>query len=127
MRNTLKMVFAASALVVPALLFGGAAAQDARGVLAAADKATGASKVNSIQYTGTGWIAFAHVVLSTSYDIYTVQNAARHEAGHVLGLGHSPETRDIMAAATEGRQYQLTEADRATAGWLYRLPPGKLP
>ena len=76
---------------------------------------------------GAGWIAFAHVVLSTSYDIYTVQNAARHEAGHVLGLGHSPETRDIMAAATEGRQYQLTEADRATAGWLYRLPPGKLP
>ena len=76
---------------------------------------------------GAGWIAFAHVVLATSYDIYTVQNAARHEAGHVLGLGHSPETRDIMAAATEGRQYQLTDADRATAGWLYRLPPGKLP
>ena len=75
---------------------------------------------------GSGWIAFAHVVLSTSYDIYTVQNAARHEAGHVLGLGHSPETRDIMAAATEGRQYQLTDADRATAGWLYRLPPGKI-
>ena len=54
MRNTLRMVFAASALVVPALLFGGAAAQDARGVLAAADKATGASKVNSIQYTRHG-------------------------------------------------------------------------
>lgn len=73
---------------------------------------------------GSGWIAFAHVVLSTSYDIYTVQNAARHEAGHVLGLGHSPEVRDIMAAATEGRQYQLTDADRGTASWLYRLPPG---
>jgi predicted Zn-dependent protease len=75
---------------------------------------------------GAGWIAFAHVVLSTSYDIYTVQNAARHEAGHVLGLGHSPEVRDIMAAATEGRQYQLTDADRGTAEWLYRLPPGPL-
>ena len=75
---------------------------------------------------GAGWIAFAHVVLSTSYDIYTVQNAARHEAGHVLGLGHSPESRDIMAAATAGRQYQLTDADRATVSWLYRLPPGKL-
>ena len=73
-----------------------------------------------------GWIAFARVVLSTSYDIYTVQNAARHEAGHVLGLGHSPEVRDIMAAATEGRQYQLTDADRGTAEWLYRLPPGPL-
>jgi hypothetical protein len=74
----------------------------------------------------TGWIAFAHVILSTSYDIYTVQNAARHEAGHVLGLGHSPNVSDIMAAATEGRQYQLTDADRGTATWLYQLPPGKI-
>ena len=76
---------------------------------------------------GSGWIAFAHVVLSTSYDIYTVQNAARHEAGHVLGLDHSPEVRDIMAAETEGRQYQLTDRDRATALALYRLPPGRIP
>ena len=75
---------------------------------------------------GSGWIAFGHVVLSTSYDIYTVQNTARHEAGHVLGLGHSPDSRDIMAAATEGRQYILTDADRRTAAALYRLPPGKI-
>jgi hypothetical protein len=75
---------------------------------------------------GSGWIAFAHVVLSTSYDVYTVQNAARHEAGHVLGLDHSPDTRDIMAAETEGRQYVLTDADRQTAAWLYRLAPGKV-
>jgi predicted Zn-dependent protease len=75
---------------------------------------------------GSGWIAFAHVILSTSYDIYTVQNAARHEAGHVLGLGHSPDVRDIMAAETEGRQVQITDADRLTAEWLYRLPPGKV-
>jgi hypothetical protein len=74
---------------------------------------------------GSGWIAFADVVLSTSYDIYTVQNAARHEAGHVLGLNHSPDMRDIMAPATEGKQYVLTDADRQTAAWLYRLPPGK--
>ena len=75
---------------------------------------------------GSGWIAFAHVVLSTSHDIYTVQNAARHEAGHVLGLDHSPDMRDIMAASTEGRQYELTVADRQTAVWLYRLPPGRI-
>jgi matrixin len=75
---------------------------------------------------GTGWIAFAHVQLSTSYDIYTVQNAARHEAGHVLGLGHSPVTQDIMAAETEGRQYELTARDRATVIGLYHLPPGKV-
>ena len=75
---------------------------------------------------GTGWIAFAHVQLSTSYDIYTVQNAARHEAGHVLGLGHSPVVEDIMAAETEGRQYELTARDRATVIGLYHLPPGKI-
>ena len=57
MRNTFRMLFVASALAVPALLVGSVAAQDARGVLQAMDKATGASKVNSIQYTGTGWIA----------------------------------------------------------------------
>jgi len=73
---------------------------------------------------GNGWIAFAHVQLSTAYDIYTVQNAARHEAGHVLGLGHSPVMEDIMAAETEGRQYRLTDADRATAIALYQLRPG---
>lgn len=76
---------------------------------------------------GRGWIAFAHVMLKTGYDIYTVQNTARHEAGHVLGLGHSPVQADIMAAATEGRQYQLTDADRRTATLLYQLPVGKLP
>ena len=71
-----------------------------------------------------GWILVAHVVLSSAHDIYMVQNAARHEAGHALGLGHSPSARDIMAATTEGQQYQLTEADRRTAVLLYQLPAG---
>ena len=75
---------------------------------------------------GRGWIVFAHVVLSTAYDIYAVQNAARHEAGHVLGLGHSPDVQDIMAAATEGKQYVITDADRRTALLVYQLPPGKI-
>ena len=76
---------------------------------------------------GSGWLAFAHVVLSTSFDIYAVQNAARHEAGHVLGLGHSPDPTDIMTAMSEGRQVQITAADRQTATYLYRLPAGALP
>jgi hypothetical protein len=75
---------------------------------------------------GRGWIVLAHVVLSTAWDIYAVQNAARHEAGHVLGLDHSPDANDIMAAATEGRQWAITDADRATARLLYALPPGPI-
>src|SRR4030095_8019518 len=67
MRHRLAMLLI-PALVVPALLFGGAAAQDARAVLQAADKATGASKVNSIQYSGTGWIAVLGQHFSTPDD-----------------------------------------------------------
>lgn len=74
-----------------------------------------------------GWMLLAHVALSSVHDIHMVQNAARHEAGHVLGLGHSPAGRDIMAATTEGQQYELTEADRRTAQLLYRLPAGRVP
>lgn len=74
--------------------------------------------------SGNGWIVLAHVILSTARDVYTVQNAVRHEAGHVLGLGHSPNAEDIMAAATEGRQYKISEADIQTTKLLYRLPAG---
>jgi len=70
-----------------------------------------------------GHIVSAHVILSTAVDVYAVQNAALHEAGHVLGLEHSTDRADIMAAASTGRQDHLSDADRATARLLYRLPP----
>src|SRR5215510_780463 len=57
-RSTLRMVIAASALVVPAMVFGGAFGQDASGLLQAADKAIGASKVNSFEFTGKGRYAY---------------------------------------------------------------------
>src|SRR5438105_14039004 len=43
-------------LVILSSMTGTAAAQDAKSLLQAADKAMGASAVNSVQYSGTGWM-----------------------------------------------------------------------
>ncbi len=53
MRNTLGILLAISALPI-----GQAAAQDAKSLLQAADKATGASSVKSVVYSGTGTIRY---------------------------------------------------------------------
>ena len=52
MANKLSVLFAVLALMVTT-----AAAQDARSLLQAADRAMGASNVKSIQYSGSGWMA----------------------------------------------------------------------
>ena len=49
-------------------------------------------------------------------------SVAVHEAGHSLGLPHSPDTNDVMFPAT--RTGTLTARDRRTIEVLYRLPPG---
>jgi hypothetical protein len=49
-------------------------------------------------------------------------SVAVHEAGHALGLPHSPDTGDVMFPAT--RTGTLTARDRRTFEVLYRLPPG---
>ena len=49
---------------------------------------------------------------------------AVHEAGHALGLPHSPDSNDVMFPAT--RTGALSERDRRTAVVLYQLPPGPL-
>jgi predicted Zn-dependent protease len=72
------------------------------------------------------WIAFAHVELATGYDVYAIQNAARHEVGHVLGIGHSLVPSDMMTAESEGKQVYLTEADKKTVELWYRLPAGRI-
>jgi len=84
-----------------------------------------------------GWIVASVVTLALeepgspapaaqALDVYTVQNAARHELGHVIGLDHSPAQDDIMAAYA-GRQDRLSERDVNTARLLYALSPGIYP
>jgi glyoxylase-like metal-dependent hydrolase (beta-lactamase superfamily II) len=67
MRNVLVTLVVVSALVLgPAAV--PAAAQNARALLQAADSAVGASKVNSIQYTGTGRISYLGQNFTTADD-----------------------------------------------------------
>jgi hypothetical protein len=49
---------------------------------------------------------------------------AVHEAGHALGLPHSPDSADVMFPATHTGI--LSDRDRRTAQVLYQLPPGSL-
>ena len=50
---------------------------------------------------------------------------AIHEAGHVLGLNHSPDAADVMATRHHG-VHLPSPADLATMRLLYTIPPGRL-
>ena len=88
--------------------------------------------VTNTTWTDGGWIQLATVAIAletsggTPLDVYTRQPAARHELGHALGLGHSPEREDIMAP-TESHQARLTERDLNSARLLYGISPGRYP
>ena len=53
-----------------------------------------------------------------------VRAIATHEAGHMLGLFHSPNPLDIMSASYR-RQIEPSPADLNTMRLLYTLPPGR--
>ena len=77
-----------------------------------------------------GWISGAGIELALSQpdgrvlDDAAVRAIARHEIGHLLGLDHTADESNIMAARV--RVTELSEADRATVRLVYKLPPGNL-
>ncbi len=76
------------------------------------------------------WITDANITLALHHndgsplDEDQIRAIALHEVGHLLGLDHSSDPANIMAARVRVRE--LSGADQATARLVYSLPPGHL-
>lgn len=74
------------------------------------------------------WITDGDIVLAVHHHHGAVleedamKAIALHEVGHLIGLDHTENTENIMAARVRVRS--LSPADIATARLLYTLPPG---
>ena len=79
---------------------------------------------------GDYWVVAAEVTLALhepgggALSVDAVRAIATHEAGHMLGLFHSPNPLDIMSASYR-RQIEPSPADLNTMRLLYTLPPGR--
>jgi hypothetical protein len=76
------------------------------------------------------WIVGANIELALRHhdgeplDVDATRALALHEIGHLLGLDHTADPRNIMCARVSVRD--LSDADRATARLLYSLPAGAI-
>jgi hypothetical protein len=74
------------------------------------------------------WIVGADIEIALhrptgeAYDDQMIRTIALHEVGHLIGLDHSSNPDDIMAAKVH--VMTLSAADLRTAALIYKLPPG---
>jgi hypothetical protein len=76
------------------------------------------------------WIVSADITLAVHHqdgdalDVPQIRAIALHEIGHLIGLDHTGDASNIMAAKVRVRE--LSAADQATARLLYALPAGRV-